>query len=342
MSRSILLAVSFAALASTSLGCGGRPEQGARLSRKVTVGGFEREYLVHRPKSVDGSKKVPVVFMLHGTSGDGQKFYNISGWVEKADAEGFIAVFPSALTYCLGDDDDHDGAIEANEWTITSKWAMGSLGTAKMPMCPAAELEKQPAAQQATVQSSAVADDLAFFDAMVDAVKTDFPVDDKRLYVTGFSNGGQMAARLMVERSTVFAAFAVAAASLDLPNAGVAARPAPLYFSVGEVDDRFLGATGLPSLPLDATISEVPAMKGILGSLAVADGLDPNVHTFAEQTVAAKKLGVTSFAASSAGASNTMSAVVIEGATHLYPNGTNHPVVMTSLLWPFFIATALP
>ena len=28
----------------------------------------------------------PVAFMFHGTGGDGEKFYNISGWKEKADA----------------------------------------------------------------------------------------------------------------------------------------------------------------------------------------------------------------------------------------------------------------
>lgn len=39
--------------------------------------------------------------MLHGTSGDGLKFYNISGWKELVEEENFITVFPSALSWCL-------------------------------------------------------------------------------------------------------------------------------------------------------------------------------------------------------------------------------------------------
>lgn len=60
---------------------------------------------------------------------------NISGWVEKADALGFIAVFPSALAYCLGDDEDFDGVVEPDEYKVTTKWAAGALGTAAMPLC---------------------------------------------------------------------------------------------------------------------------------------------------------------------------------------------------------------
>src|SRR5262245_18049069 len=94
-----------------------------RLVRRLMVDGIEREFLIHVPQRVDGSARVPVVIMIHGTSGSGGKFYNISGWVEKADATGFIAVFPSALSYCLGDDDDRDGVVEPDEYRITTKWA---------------------------------------------------------------------------------------------------------------------------------------------------------------------------------------------------------------------------
>ena len=85
----------------------GKAEAG-RIVRHLTVDGVVREVVLHVPDSVNGSQDVPVVFMLHGTSGDGDKFYNISGWKEKADQEGFIAVFPSALTYCFGEDEDYD------------------------------------------------------------------------------------------------------------------------------------------------------------------------------------------------------------------------------------------
>ena len=54
-----------------------------KVVRHLMVDGVQREVVLHVPDSVDGSSDVPVVFMLHGTSGSGHKFYNISGWVEK-------------------------------------------------------------------------------------------------------------------------------------------------------------------------------------------------------------------------------------------------------------------
>ena len=49
------------------------------------VDGIEREYFIHVPDSYDGTKSVPLVFMLHGTSGDGEVFYNAYGWTVLAD-----------------------------------------------------------------------------------------------------------------------------------------------------------------------------------------------------------------------------------------------------------------
>ena len=40
----------------------------------TVVNGDTREYYVHVPKSYNKSTATPVVFMLHGTSGDGNKF----------------------------------------------------------------------------------------------------------------------------------------------------------------------------------------------------------------------------------------------------------------------------
>lgn len=51
-------------------------------------------------------------------------------------------------------------------------------------------------------------DDLAFFDALVTAVGQRHPVDPKRIYATGISNGGFMSYTLAARRANVFAAVA--------------------------------------------------------------------------------------------------------------------------------------
>ena len=50
------------------------------------IDGDTREYYVHVPAAYNGTAPAPVVFMLHGTSGDGENFYNISGWKELGEA----------------------------------------------------------------------------------------------------------------------------------------------------------------------------------------------------------------------------------------------------------------
>jgi polyhydroxybutyrate depolymerase len=288
---------------------------------------------------VDGTQDVPVVVMIHGTSGNGGKFYNISGWVEKADAEGFIAVFPSALTYCLGEDEDYDGVIEPNEFKVTTKWAAGALGTPVMPLCTEEQIAVFPPAKQNQIETRVLRDDVAFFDAIVGALPVELPIDHQRLYVSGFSNGASMSGRLMIERSDTFAAFAMAAGLLAV--SGPAVRPAPALFTVGSLDDRFLVPLGLPSLPLDETFLDVPHVGEAMSRIA-AELLLEDVYAFAPVPIQGHPVPVFTFDQSLVGADNVFLAAVIEGATHQYPNGTNHPLVMADALWSFFRQYSLP
>jgi polyhydroxybutyrate depolymerase len=311
-----------------------------RVVRQLMVDGVQREVVLHIPDTVGCSSEVPVVFMLHGTSGSGGKFYNISGWVEKADAEGFIAVFPSALNYCFGDDEDYDDVIEPDEFKVNTKWAAGALGTPVMPLCTEEQIAALPPGKQAQIETHTLRDDVAFIDAVVTALQQELPVDPRRFYLTGFSNGGSMAGRLLIERSETFAAFAMAA---GLPAVdGPAVRPAPVVFTVGELDDRLLVPLGLASLPLDETLLEIPEAREALEGIAADVELDPTAVTFASVPVQGHPVPTFTFAQSLVGASNRFTAAVIPGATHQYPNGTNHPMVMADELWLFFRQHSLP
>src|ERR1700722_9863324 len=56
--------------------------------------------------------------------------------------------------------------------------------------------------------------DLKFFDAVLATMRAKFPVDDRRIYSTGFSNGGIFTYVLWGTRGKTFAAFAPVAAQL--------------------------------------------------------------------------------------------------------------------------------
>jgi len=49
--------------------------------------------------------------------------------------------------------------------------------------------------------------DLKFFDAMLASLRQDYRVDNKRIFVTGHSNGGGFSYLLWAERPGVFAAY---------------------------------------------------------------------------------------------------------------------------------------
>jgi polyhydroxybutyrate depolymerase len=76
--------------------------------------------------------------------------------------------------------------------------------------------------------------DLKFFDALLAKLKTDYRVDEKRIYCTGHSNGGSFTYLLWAERDDVFAAVA--------PSASAALRvsrelkPKPALHLAGEND----------------------------------------------------------------------------------------------------------
>ncbi|MBK6821839.1 MAG: hypothetical protein IPO72_00480 [Saprospiraceae bacterium] len=52
-----------------------------------------RECIVVKPSTSPPIGGYPIVFMLHGTSQDGELFYDNSGWKELGEQENFITVF---------------------------------------------------------------------------------------------------------------------------------------------------------------------------------------------------------------------------------------------------------
>jgi poly(3-hydroxybutyrate) depolymerase len=330
-----------------STGAGGGVPTG-KLVRTFEYDGREREVVVHVPASVDGSKPVPVVFMLHGTSGDGGKFYEISNWVEKAEAEGFIAVFPSSLSYCLYQDENLDGIKQTTEYTVTTKWCDGKLGSASQPLCTDAEIAMLPSAKQAEITSTTLTDDVGFLRAIVDGLGTVLPVDAQRVYLAGFSNGGNMAARAAVEASDLFAAAHVAGGNLQVDT--VPPRTMPVLLSLGSADENALSKTGVLSDPTD-NLTELPIDEtlfdaGVLGPLTAwsaalgVDGASPAFTTFmANGTL----IGQYDFGPKPLGEDGSLRLLLIDGAPHCYPNGTvgGSPVVMTEIVWPFFESVTL-
>jgi polyhydroxybutyrate depolymerase len=63
-------------------------------TRRMSWDGLERAFTVRFPRSADSSRALPLVVLLHGRGGNGQRMMRWSGFEAKADAEGFVLVAP--------------------------------------------------------------------------------------------------------------------------------------------------------------------------------------------------------------------------------------------------------
>ena len=222
----------------------------------TTSDGQEREFIVYVPESASGNIEVPVLFVIHGTNQTGQVHYDKNLWNPKADQEGFIVVYPTALVYCHFDN--------GNERT-TTKWAAGDLGETgvhkgALPLC----------------EGEVLKDDMLFFDELTSFIKRDYDVDDKRFYLTGFSNGAQMTARLVAQRPEIYAAATIHAGNLSefIPST-LSSRPMSLIITVGAKDGLFATAVGLTTpIPVDANLLNNVGVMNLLNPFLEISGLN--------------------------------------------------------------------
>ena len=175
--------------------------------------GEERFYLVHVPPQGNGGEPLPVILNFHGGGGSAeghQEYVRMDGL---ADREGFLVVYPAG-----------SGGLAGRLLTWNSGTCCG----------PAQEYG---------------VDDVGFVRALLDDLAGRTPVDHRRVYATGLSNGAMMAYRLAVEAPDVVAAIAPVAGAMAL-EAFEPSRPVPILHIHSVDDPRALYEGGLgPPFP---------------------------------------------------------------------------------------------
>jgi polyhydroxybutyrate depolymerase len=69
----------------------------------LQYGGRDRSYMVHVPKSYDGSKAVPLLVALHGTNMAARHMIDHTDLVRKSEEIGFVLVAPNAVGNAFND-----------------------------------------------------------------------------------------------------------------------------------------------------------------------------------------------------------------------------------------------
>jgi polyhydroxybutyrate depolymerase len=140
-------------------------------AHELTFDDIERTYLLHVPASYDPQTPVPLLLMLHGRGGDGERISALTSFSDMADEQNFIVLYPDGID---------------NQWNYV---------------------------KDVPGYSSMTQDDTGFLLALLDEISGQYSIDDKRVYVAGFSNGGFMTQRLACDAPERFAAFASVSAA---------------------------------------------------------------------------------------------------------------------------------
>ena len=188
-----------AASAVTKTGCGTPSPRNATLS--LSVDGFTRTAVVHRPKGLD-STALPLVLNLHGSGSTALEQEEFTGMNATANADEFIVAYPQALI--------PDGS--GFDWNV--------------PKVPLIGGRAVPAH---------AANDIAFLTALVKILEVRYCVDPQRVFATGFSGGAREVSQLACDDSTTFAAVAPVS-GLRRPTPCTSKRAVPVISFHGSAD----------------------------------------------------------------------------------------------------------
>lgn len=145
-------------------------EQGSEVGLSVQVDGLKRQYLLFSPKQ-KVQTQVPLMVVLHGGTGNAQHSSLTMGMNQIAIENGFFVAYPDGTGTALGEN--------------RRVWNAGR--------CCAVAARKN-------------INDVKFIAAMIAELVRNYPIDRRRIYVTGESNGAMLTYRLMCELPHVFAA----------------------------------------------------------------------------------------------------------------------------------------
>jgi len=161
------------ACAGASLAAPAPSASGALTRHQLDVKGMQRTYLQYVPRNLRPNS--PLLFVFHGSGGDGEGMREITGaeFDMLADANSFVVVYPDGYQ---------------TTWNDCRK------------------ASPQPARRLNI-------DDKSFIDAMIERLAAESRVDRRRIFAAGWSNGGQLAYRLGMERPDQFAGVASISAS---------------------------------------------------------------------------------------------------------------------------------
>lgn len=132
----------------------------------------------------------PLVVMLHGGAGKPESAARMTGFSELAKQENFIVAYP---------------------------YGTGRVSTWNAGKCCGYAMRNN-------------VDDVAYIRAMLEEIKSNYRIDEQRIYAVGMSNGGMMAYKLACDMGDVFRAVAPVAGAMNTYTCEPQGRPSMAIF----------------------------------------------------------------------------------------------------------------
>lgn len=183
------------------------PYEAGDYRRYLEYAGRKRFYDLHVPARYTKSAATPLVLNLHGGGGKPMQQRRDSGMDAVSDTGGFIVAYPA-------------GTGKKEDQSLTWNSGIGDNY-----------------ANQNNI------DDVGFIRALLNDVEKLFHIDQKRIYATGFSNGGFMCYRLAAELSDTIAAIAPVSGVMGTGYAKKQTRPISVIHFHG-LKDTFVPYNG--------------------------------------------------------------------------------------------------
>ena len=212
---------------------------------RLPFGGRTRDVRLHVPPAAATGRPLPLVLNLHGATQNGFLEEAQTGMDASSDRDGYLVAYP-------------DGTRIATKLTPDPVAKDAQYGW-NSGYCCGLPVTKH-------------VDDVGFLLAVISDIATRTPVNLRRVYVTGISNGGMMAYAMAADASDRIAAIASVEGQVELP-AIKPTRPVPTL-EYHSVDDPVAKWDGVPSKDPDLRFS---VMSGV-DQWVKADGCEPAPH----------------------------------------------------------------
>lgn len=199
-----------------------RDSENFRINETIMVDGRQRTYTVNLPPNYYSESGFSLVVAMHGGGGSGSQFERSCKLTDKANASGFIVVYP-------------DGTGILKTWNAGT--CCGSSVTNNI-------------------------NDVNFISAMIDELVSKYKINPKKVYATGHSNGGMMCYRLAGELSNKIAAIAPNSCTMVVALPSNQERPVPILHMHSKLDYHVVytggygnGIAGVYCPPLDSVFN---------------------------------------------------------------------------------------